>query len=169
MGRLICLAMVLAFGAIAGATEIGSAFVGNGMEIIPSYQTGIVLDHTPSAMGANAEDIYLRADVHATKQESHGFADHAFVPYLSISYVLTKDGTPTFKKAGLLYPTVSLDGPHYGAMTAFDGPGTYHLIYLISPPSSHGVLRQVDNKTLVPPWWNAMTANWTFSYTPVSP
>jgi periplasmic iron binding protein len=44
------------------------------------------------------------------------------------------------------------------------GPGTYHLTYIVSPPSSHGMLLQTDKDGGVPEWWKPITANWTFTY-----
>jgi uncharacterized protein involved in high-affinity Fe2+ transport len=45
-----------------------------------------------------------------------------------------------------------------------DGPGSYHLTYVIEPPSSNGFLRHVDKATGVPEWWKSITADWTFTY-----
>jgi uncharacterized protein involved in high-affinity Fe2+ transport len=102
------------------------------------------------------------ADIRATKDEAHGFS--GFIPYLSVSYALTKDDASTFKKSGLLYPVAAKDGPHYAAATTLAGPGTYHLTYIVSPPSSHGMLRRTDHAGGVPDWWKPITANWTFKY-----
>ena len=95
--------------------------------------------------------------------ELHGFGEHAFIPYLSISFALTKDGAPTFKRAGLLVPVAGKGGPHYAGAVEMGGPGTYRLTYIVSPPSSHGMLRRTG-KDGVPEWWKPITANWTFAY-----
>ena len=76
------------------------------------------LDHTPGGMARGDDALFLVADVRAGKDEAHGFAEHSFIPYLSISYALTKDGAPTYKQAGLLYPAASKSGPHYAAAAA---------------------------------------------------
>jgi len=68
------------------------------------------------------------------------------------------------KKAGLLYPVAAKDGPHYAAPTVLAGPGIYHLTYIISPPSSHGMMRRTDKGGGVPDWWKPITASWTFNY-----
>jgi periplasmic iron binding protein len=142
------------------AAVIGGPLLRDGLEIVPSALSGVELDRTPLAKGADS--ILLVADVHAAKEETHGFA--GFVPYLSISYLLTKEDMPTFKKAGLLYPLAAKDGPHYAAPAELAGPGVYHLTYIISPPSSHGMMRRTDKAGGVPDWWKASTASWTFNY-----
>ena len=83
---------------------------------------------------------------------------------LGVSYVLTKDDAPTFKKSGLLYPVAAKNGPHYAAATELAGAGTYRLTYIVSPPSSHGMLRQIDKTNGVPDWWKPINASWTFTY-----
>jgi periplasmic iron binding protein len=147
----------------AGAAVIGGPLVRDGIEIVPGTLSGAELDR-PSAVSRAAESVFLVAEIHATKDEAHGFAEHAFIPYLSISYALTKEGASTFKKAGLLYPIAAKNGPHYAAAAEMAGPGTYHLTYIISPPSAHGMMRQTDKAGGVPDWWKPITASWTFAY-----
>lgn len=147
----------------ASAAVIGGPLVRDGLEIVPSTLSGVELDR-PAAMGHLADSVFLVADVHAAKGGVHGFAEQAFVPYLSISYVLTKEDAPTFKRAGLLYPVASKSGPRYGAGADMAGPGTYHLTYILSPPSSHGMMRQTDKTGGVPDWWKPITGRWTFTY-----
>ncbi len=143
------------------AAVIGGPLLRDGLEIIPSTLSGVEIDRTVSR-GPDA--IFLVADIHATKGEPHGFPEHAFIPYLAVSYALTKEDTPTFKKAGLLYPIATQGGPRYAAAAELAGPGTYHLTYIISPPSAHGMLRRTDKLDGVPDWWKPITANWTFTY-----
>lgn len=148
----------------AQAAVIGGPLQRDGLEIVPSALSGVELDRSPAPAGRGADAIFLLADVHAAKDDAHGFGEHAFVPYLSISYALTKEEAPTFKKAGLLYPVAAKGGPRYAAATELTGPGTYHLTYIVSPPSSHGMLRRTDKTGGVPDWWKPITANWTFTY-----
>jgi uncharacterized protein involved in high-affinity Fe2+ transport len=134
----------------------------DGLEIVPGMLTGVELDRSPNPVGSDA--VFLVADIHAAKSDAHGFGEHAFIPYLSVSYLLTKDDAPTFKKSGLLYPVAAKSGPHYAAATELAGPGAYHLTYIVSPPSAHGMLRQTDKAGGVPDWWKPINANWTFTY-----
>ena len=147
----------------ARAAVIGGPLLRDGLEIVPSAQTGVELDR-PAALSRAADPILLVADVHAGKDEVHGFAEHAFIPYLSISYALTKEDAPTFKQAGLLFPIADKSGPHYAASAEMAGPGTYHLTCIISPPSAHGMMRRTDKAGGVPDWWKPSTASWIFNY-----
>ena len=156
---------VLAAQAPAQAAVIGAPVLQGGIEIAPATLAGVEVDRlTPRS----ADSVWLSADVRATKDGRHGFAEHAFIPYLSISFMLTKDGAPTFKKAGLLLPLAAKDGPHYAAAADMAGPGTYHLTYIVSPPSAHGMMRRTDKADGVPAWFKPITASWTFQY-PTSP
>jgi uncharacterized protein involved in high-affinity Fe2+ transport len=148
----------------AHAAIIGGPLMRDGLEMVPSTQAGVTLDHTPSTMSKDANPVFLQLDVHATRDEAHGFAEGAFMPYLSISYVLTKDDMPTFKRAGLLYPVASGSGPHYAAGADMAGAGTYHVTFIVSPPSSRGVMRRTDKNDGVADWWKPITANWTFQF-----
>jgi uncharacterized protein involved in high-affinity Fe2+ transport len=148
-------------GSPSRAAVIGGPLLRDGLEVVPSASNGMELDRSVTR-GADA--IFLVADIHAAKDEPHGFPEHAFIPYLSVSYTLTKDDAPTFKKAGLLFPVAAKGGPRYAAPAELAGPGTYHLTYIISPPSAHGMLRRTDKADGVPEWWKPITANWTFNY-----
>jgi uncharacterized protein involved in high-affinity Fe2+ transport len=151
-------------GLTASAAPIGASAVRDGVEIVPGIETGIQFDRPPTSLAADT--VFLTADVHATRDNAQGFA--GFIPYLAISFSLTKDGAPTFKKFGLLYPTAGKSGPRYIGAAGLDGPGTYHLIYIVSAPSAHGMYRQTGKENGVPDWWKPITASWTFLY-PISP
>jgi periplasmic iron binding protein len=142
---------------------IGEPVVQNDLQIVPNYLVGIEMDRMPPGMEMGADTIHLEADVHATKTEKHGFAEDAWIPYLTIRYTLTKDGGK-FKKTGTLAPMTAGDGPHYANNVKMGGPGTYQLTYEISPPSANGFIRHVDKATGVPDWWKPMTLHWTFTY-----
>ena len=143
---------------------VGEPVVKEGMQIVPNYLTGVEMSPMPAGMAMGKNAVHLEADVHATNAETHGFSEDAWIPYLTISYLLTKEGTPTFKKSGLLLPMTAKDGPHYANNVDMAGPGTYHLTYIISPPSSHGFIRHVDKASGVPDWWKPITTSWTFAY-----
>jgi uncharacterized protein involved in high-affinity Fe2+ transport len=143
---------------------VGEPVVKEGMQIVPNYLTGIEMDKMLSGMGMAKDSVHLEADVHATAKESHGFSEDAWIPYLDIHYQLTKDGERTYKKTGLLFPMTAKDGPHYANNVDMAGPGTYHLTYLISPPTSHGFIRHVDKASGVPDWWKPISVDWTFTY-----
>jgi len=143
---------------------VGEPVVKEGMQIVPNYLTGIEMDKMPSGMGMSQDSVHLEADVHATAAESHGFAEDAWIPYLDIHYQLTKEDLRTYKKTGILFPMTAKDGPHYANNVDMAGPGTYHLTYFISPPTSHGFIRHIDKASGVPDWWKPINLSWTFTY-----
>ncbi len=142
---------------------VGEPVVQSGMQIVPNYLTGVEMDRYPSGMAMGKDVVHLEADVHATKDEAHGFAEDAWIPYLTIKFMLTKPGTK-FKASGQLWAMTAKDGPHYANNVAMAGPGTYKLTYVISPPSSNGFIRHIDAPSGVPGWWKPVTASWTFTY-----
>jgi uncharacterized protein involved in high-affinity Fe2+ transport len=157
-------AMVVASAANAAQEfYVGEPAVQSGMQIVPNYLTGVEMDRHPSGMAMGKDAVHLEADVHATKDETHGFAEDAWIPYLTIKYTLTKSGTK-FKAAGQLWAMTAKDGPHYANNVAMAGPGTYKLTYVILPPSSNGFIRHIDAASGVPGWWKPVTASWTFTY-----
>src|ERR1700759_1117022 len=112
--RLSAAAFLLASVAPAGAGQefyIGEPVVKEGMQIVPNYLTGVQMDKMPAGMGMSADSVHLEADVHATKDEAHGFAEDAWIPYLTIAFTLTKDGASTYKKNGFLFPMTAKEGP----------------------------------------------------------
>ncbi len=142
---------------------IGEPVEQNDLQIVPNYLVGIEMDRMPPGMEMGPNSIHLEVDVHATKNEKHGFPEDAWIPYLTIRYTLTKDGSH-FKKTGALAPMTAGDGPHYANNVNMAGPGTYQLTYVISAPSSNGFIRHIDKATGVPDWWKPMTLHWTFTY-----
>ena len=161
---LAALVALIAGGAQAAQEYyIGEPVVQSGMQIVPNYLTGIEMDRHPAGMAMDAGAVHLEADVHATKDETHGFAEDAWIPYLTIRYTLTKPGT-AFKATGRLWPMTAKDGPHYANNVEMAGPGTYKLTYVIQPPSSNGFIRHIDAASGVPAWWKPVTVSWTFTY-----
>jgi uncharacterized protein involved in high-affinity Fe2+ transport len=162
---LIALAAMALTPAVSQAQEfyIGEPVEMNNMQIVPNYLVGIEMDRMPKGMEMGPDSVHLEADVHATKGETHGFHEDEWIPYLTIKYTLTKDGS-SFKKTGTLAPMTAGDGPHYANNVKMGGPGTYHLTYEILPPSSNGFIRHVDKATGVPAWWKSTVAKWTFTY-----
>jgi periplasmic iron binding protein len=142
---------------------VGEPIVQANLQIVANYLTGIKMDQMPKGMDMDPDAIHLEADVHATKDERHGFSEDAWIPYLTINFTITKQGSD-FKKTGTLVPMTAGDGPHYANNVDMAGPGTYDLTYEILPPSSNGFIRHVDKETGVPEWWKPITAHWTFTY-----
>jgi len=89
---------------------VGEPVEREGLQIVPNYLVGIEMDGMPPGMEMGPGTVHLEADVHATKEEKHGFAEDAWMPYLTIRYTLTKQGSP-FRKEGTLAPMTAGDGP----------------------------------------------------------
>ena len=149
----------------ASAVEfyVGGPETKNGMEIVGNYLTGIEMQPMPTGSAMGADAVHLELDVHAGKDESHGFAEDAWIPYLTITYAIEKVGTD-FKKTGQLLPMTAGDGPHYANNITMGGPGQYKVNYLLEPPSHVGFIRHVDQATGVPEWWAPFNVGWTFTY-----
>lgn len=159
------LAMVMTATLPAGAKEfyVGEPVVQNDMQIVPHYLLGIEMEPMPKGaqMGPNA--VHLEVDVHATKDEKHGFSDGEWIPYLTISYTIEKVGTH-FKRTGKLAAMTAGDGPHYANNVTLAGDGDYRLTYHFEPPAKAGFVRHVDKATGVPGWWEPFSESWTFHY-----
>jgi periplasmic iron binding protein len=167
MARHIALAGALLLATVpafaAQEFYIGEPVVKSGMQIVPNYLTGIQMDKHPPGMSMSKDGVHIEADVHATKDESHGFAEDAWIPYLTIKYTLSKQGAK-FARKGELYPMTAKDGPHYANNVDMAGPGTYKLTYTILPPTNHGFIRHINAASGVPGWFAPVTASWTFTY-----
>ena len=163
---------VLAFAALGVAAYpalaaqefyVGEPVVKEGLQIVPNYLTGVEMNaHVPGMeMGPNA--VHLEIDVHATKEDKHGFKEDEWIPYLTISYTIEKVGTK-FKKTGKLLPMTAGDGPHYANNIGLMGDGDYRVTFHFEPPSKAGFVRHVDKETGVPDWWQPFSESWTFRF-----
>jgi hypothetical protein len=139
------------------------------MEIVANYLIGVEMAPMPMAGGETAmhhdggDMIHLEADIHATADNPYGYADGAWVPYLTVSYALKKDGSDWIA-AGKLVPMTAKDGPHYANNVMMNGPGQYHVSYQIEPPAPEAFGRHIDKQTGVPDWWKPITVSFTFKY-----
>jgi len=157
--------VLVAVPGLAQAKEfyIGEPVTREGMQIVPNYLEGIQMDHMPPGAAMAPGAIHLECDVHATKDEKHGFPEDAWMPYLTIKYTIEKLGGG-LKVSGQLWPMTAGDGPHYANQVLLAGPGQYHLTYQFLPPSAQGFIRHVDKATGVPDWWKPFAVDWTFTY-----
>lgn len=146
--------------ALAGEQPIGEPVEKNGMEIAAVYLQAVTME--PHAAHHANTDIHLEADIKALKGNNNGFGEGEWIPYLDVTYELTKVGSP-FRKTGKLAPMVASDGPHYGDNVKMDGPGKYHVVYRIAP-AAHGFLRHTDKETGVGKWWEPFSVEWDFTY-----
>ncbi|MBI1220792.1 MAG: hypothetical protein GC186_19870 [Rhodobacteraceae bacterium] len=161
--QLATAAILLAAATAGEAREypIGKPLEVAGMEIGAVYLQPIEMDPPGMMAPADKTDIHLEADIHALASNPNGFAEGDWLPYLHISYTLTKDGGPVI--TGMLMPMVASDGPHYGDNVNLDGVGKYHLTMTVSPPG-HEFGRHVDKETGVGPWFQPITADYDFVF-----
>jgi uncharacterized protein involved in high-affinity Fe2+ transport len=154
-------ALLIAAPAIAGEHPIGEPVEKNGMSVAAVYLQAVKME--PHHAAHDHTDIHLEADVKAIKGNPNGFGAGEWIPYLDITYEITKKGT-AYKKSGTLTPMVASDGPHYGDNLKLDGAGKYHVVYRLKP-GAHGFLRHIDKETGVGKWWDPFTVEWEFAYT----
>jgi len=147
--------------AVADEVEVGEPFARFGMEIGAVYLQAVTMD--PQHGAHLPADIHLEADVSAAKDNLHGFEEGAWIPYLGVSYEISKKDS-NWRLRGDFVPMVANDGPHYGANVKLDGPGKYHLRYRFNPPSANGFYRHTDKETGVAAWWQPFDLEWDFTY-----
>lgn len=159
------IAIALALPAAVSAKEfyVGEPVVKNDMQLVPHYLLGIEMDTMPKGMSHGKDAVHLEVDVHATKDEKHGFKEDEWIPYLTIEYTVEKTGSG-FRKTGTLAAMTAGDGPHYANNVALGGEGDYKLTYRILPPSKAGFVRHTDKETGVPEWWQPFSVSWSFHY-----
>lgn len=160
---LIFAALMLPSPASAGETLIGKPITKNGMIIAAFYLQPV--DMSPVVPGPPSDpahaDVHLEADIHAGKDDAHGFQPGDWIPYLTVSYLLTKQGSD-WRDFGTFMVMTASDGPHYGGNVKLDGPGRYTLTLKIAPPPYAGFYRHSSRQTGVPAWWRPFETRWTF-------
>ncbi len=152
--------------ALALETPIGKPQLHSGMEVGAVYLQPVPMEPAGMMKSVAESDIHLEADIHAQSDNRSGFADGAWIPYLGVTYEITKQGAAQ-KIAGELMPMVANDGPHYGDNVKLSGPGKYVLKMTIAAPdaSSHSHMgRHTDKETGVDPWFKPFTVQYEFTY-----
>jgi len=164
MRRLLVLGAI-AFATTAHAREypIGGPVHAHDMEIASSYLVGVKMAPMSPGMPSGPDVVHLETDVHATADNVYGFPDGAWIPYLTITYALTKQGTDWHAQGTMLAMTAK-DGPHYANDVKMDGPGTYTVVLRYASPETNGFRHHVDQETGVPGWWQPFEERFTFTY-----
>ncbi len=148
--------------ATAAEVHVGDPVTRNGLSVAAAYLTGIEMEPAPPTPHGG-DTIHLECDVSAAADNAHGFSEGSFVPYLTCSYLITKQGSD-WQRTGTMLPMTAKDGPHYANNVRMDGPGTYEVTYVLAPPSRNGFFRHADSETGVPEWWEPFSVRWTFDY-----
>jgi len=149
--------------AFAREHSIGKPVVEDGLILHPVYLQPVHM--APALPGLNQGDFdaHLEIDIHADKNNAQGFQPGAWIPYLTVSYELTKQGSD-WSTFGTMMAMSANDGPHYGANVKFDGPGKYRIRVRIMPPPYNSFLRHTDKETGVAAWWKPILQGWDFTY-----
>lgn len=162
---LAALLVPLALGAAQAAEyPAGDPVMINGLEVAAVYLQPIEMEPAGMMKPAAETDIHLEADIHATKDNTNGFAEGDWIPDLAITYdLVSEDGS--FKASGSFMPMVASDGPHYGDNIKLGGEGKYKLTFHISPPGTGTHFgRHVDKETGVAAWFAPFDASYEFVY-----
>jgi uncharacterized protein involved in high-affinity Fe2+ transport len=165
----ICFATVLWMGAVshgwAKETPVGKAQSVSGMEIGAVYLQPIEMEPPGMMRDAKESDVHLEADIKAEKGNANGFAQGDWIPYLNVTYALSKEGDSQTHKGDFM-PMVASDGPHYGDNVKMMGPGKYKLVLHIAPPGGpHSHFgRHVDKETGVGPWFAPFDVEYDFTF-----
>ncbi len=156
------LSLALASPASAAEHSMGKPLVTDGLIIHPVYLQSVEM--APSLPGMNNDaDMHMEIDIHAGKNNKHGFDPGAWIPYLTVSYQITKKGSD-WSTFGTLMAMTANDGPHYGANMKLDGPGKYTASFRIMPPPYQAFFRHTTKDTGVPAWWTPIRHSWDFVY-----
>ena len=150
----------------AAETPIGKHQIVSGMEIGAVYLQPVKMEPDGMMKRVDQSDIHLEADIHAVKNNTNGFAEGDWMPYLVVKFELTKVGS-SFKLEGDLMPMVASDGPHYGDNVKLDGPGKYKLKFTVQPPSANAHAhfgRHVYKETGVGAWFKPFELNYDFTF-----
>ena len=112
-------------------------------------------------------DIHMETDIHATEGNNTGFGVGEWIPYLTVHYKLTKQGTGETVE-GVFMPMNADHGPHYGANIKMLGAGTYDCEFTIDSPTRMNYGLHVDKDTGVEGrfWEQPVVMKWTFNYVP---
>jgi uncharacterized protein involved in high-affinity Fe2+ transport len=156
-------ALALASAACAREYPIGGPVQAHDMEIASSYLIGVKMVPMSPDMPTGPDVVHLETDVHATADNPYGFADGAWIPYLTITYRLEKQGTDWHSDGRMLAMTAK-DGPHYANDVKMDGSGTYVVTLTYASPETNGFRHHVDTETGVPGWWTPFSEKFTFKY-----
>ncbi|MCK7548195.1 iron transporter [Marinobacter koreensis] len=151
---------------LASAAEypIGHPQQANGIEVGAVYLQPVIMEPA-GGLPAKQADVHLEADIMALEDNPNGLPAGAWVPYLTVDYKLTREGSDA-TMTGTFMPMVASDGTHYGANVKLDGPGKYHLEYTIHPPTYMGkpFMRHVDRDTGVAEWFEPFTLEYDFVF-----
>lgn len=157
-------ALLCSVAAMAVENPIGKPKSLNGMEIAAVYLQPVSMEPAGMMRKAEESDVHMEADIHAIAGNTNGFEEGAWIPYLTITYEITRQGSAD-KLSGDFMPMVANNGPHYGDNIKLKRPGKYKLKLRISPPGSGTHFgRHTDRETGVGSWYKPFEVEYDFTY-----
>src|SRR5947199_10454985 len=81
---------------------IGKPQMKGGMEVTAVYLQPIEMDPPDVMRAAKESDVHLEADIKAAKDNKNGFAEGDWIPYLAVTYELTKLDTEDTQKGNFV-------------------------------------------------------------------
>ncbi len=167
---VFAIACMAALPAAALEFPIGTPYERSGMEVAAVYLQAVDMEPDGHMRKAAESDIHLEADIHALAGNVNGFPEGFWIPFLHITYELTKTGSSEAPIRGAMMPMVASDGPHYGDNVKLQGPGKYKVKYTVySPGAKENPMgmhfgRHTDRATGVRPWFKTFEVEWEFTY-----
>lgn len=163
IGCAVC-SVLFSAGVLAKEYPVGGPVEHDGMKIASAYLLNIETSPMPQSMVMGKDVIHLETDVHATKDNKWGFSEGEWIPYLSVDYVVQKEGDSKFLEFGQLLPMSAADGAHYAHSVKMAGAGTYKVTLKYNAPDEQGYARHTDSATGIPAWFAPFTETFTFHY-----
>ncbi|MGJ8513472.1 34 kDa membrane antigen [Carnimonas sp. R-84981] len=164
-GVVAAISAVLVSGSVqAEEFPIGGPVTHHHLQIASAYLENITTSPMPVSMAMGENIVHLETDVHALKGNPWGYSEGSWVPYLSVDYVIRKEGDDHYLEFGHLLPMSAADGPHYANSVKLAGKGRYTVIFKYSAPDDNGYQRHVDKATGIDQWFSPFTQRFTFDY-----
>ena len=165
-GTLAALALAAATSAMAAEYPIGKQQIEGGMEIGAVYLQPITMAPEGMMRKASDSDVHLEADIHAVKNNPTGFAEGDWMPYLQVTYELTKAGTDAIRQgrpdADGRERRPALRRQRQALRTGQVPPETAHRA--AGRPGHMAFGRHIDKETGVGPWFKPFTIEYEFPF-----
>jgi len=139
-----------------------------GLTISAAYEAPLAVEgsdtsNQPLFLSPDKANLFLAVNIRAGKGNKNGFGVGEFIPYLSVSYTLQRQGGGEVQR-GYLHSLVGPKGMRYGNNVKLSGSGPYTLALTIEPPIKVGFGRHTDLETGVSRWWRQLQVEWPLVY-----
>jgi hypothetical protein len=101
-GSMAAVVLVAMASVTAAEYPIGKQHIEAGMEVGAVYLQPITMEPEGMMRKASDSDMHLEADIRAVKNNPNGFAEGDWMPYLQVTYELTKAGTTQTVKGDMM-------------------------------------------------------------------